>query len=98
MKTTRQCPKCKSLKVGYLEAIADHIDTARTQPQHLGAVAHKVNWAMSRVQPVGQLEAYVCAECGFLESYVQAASEVPFDKLPGWVWLNPDAPSNEPYR
>ena len=36
----------------------------------------------------GMLEAFVCTECGYLETYVKDPTTVPFEKLRGFSWLN----------
>jgi predicted nucleic-acid-binding Zn-ribbon protein len=46
----------------------------------------------------GRLEAYVCADCGFHETYVADAKSVDWERLQGFAWVNPDAPRAGPFR
>ena len=48
--------------------------------------------------PVGQLEAWVCTECGFYETYVKDPSTVPFDELDGFRWVHPRPVEGGPFR
>jgi predicted Zn-ribbon and HTH transcriptional regulator len=47
---------------------------------------------------VGQLEAYVCTECGFHETYVREPKTVPWHDLQGFTWVNPDPIADGPFR
>ena len=112
MKASKQCPKCDSLRVGYLEALPDVHDrsggpgtTAPVKHQAVGVVVTRpaqktfiglVAPEASVVQ--GELEAYLCADCGYFEHYVKSPEDVPFDKLEGFHWLNPEAAEAGPYR
>jgi hypothetical protein len=49
-------------------------------------------------QSVGPLEAIVCTECGYLETYVTDPTTVPFEKLLGFRWVNEPNPRRGTFR
>lgn len=52
-----------------------------------------------KVSPlIGKLEAYVCTECGYHESYVQDPSVVRWSDIVGFAWVNEPAESEGVYR
>ena len=56
-------------------------------------------WKYGDVHPlVGPLEAYVCTDCGYHETYVVEPRNVEWAKLVGFSWVNSDAPSSGPFR
>jgi len=60
VKTTLQCPKCDGRKIAHVP----HVDNAMNGQL---ALAHR---AMRFVKPpVGHVEAFVCAGCGYSEHY-----------------------------
>jgi predicted nucleic-acid-binding Zn-ribbon protein len=84
MKQSRACPKCHSTRVGYLEFQTDktgEISGARS-------VGHRVvqREIAIDVSEAGDLEAYVCTECGYFESYVKQPAAVPWTQLAGFRW------------
>ena len=97
MKASKQCPKCNSLRVGYLETVADkgEYDTS-TWSAAIGKTETKGWFGGGKV--VGELEAFLCADCGYFEQYVKSPEKVPYDKLQGFHWLNPEPPEEGPYR
>jgi predicted nucleic-acid-binding Zn-ribbon protein len=97
MKASKQCPKCHSLKVGYLEQAIDRGEySSDTWPAAVGKTEPRSWFAVGTV--VGALEAYLCAECGYYETYVKDPATVPFDQLAGFHWLNETADPGKPYR
>ncbi|HSR48184.1 MAG TPA: hypothetical protein VLL77_09400 [Anaerolineales bacterium] len=38
--------------------------------------------------PVGNLEAYLCTNCGLFETYVKDPSSVPYESIIGITWQN----------
>lgn len=53
----------------------------------------------ARYRPlVGPLEAYVCTECGYYETYVKELDEIEWDKLVGFSWINSKPPQGGPFR
>ena len=104
MKASKQCPKCNSLKVGRLEEVWD-VDTERSgetfKSQPVGFVVKKRQLGKRLIEenvPTGELEAYLCASCGYFETYVKHAETIPFDELDGFSWLNPAIGEEGPYR
>jgi hypothetical protein len=49
-------------------------------------------------EAVGALEAHLCAECGYFETYVTAPASVPYDELKGFQWVNDPPPEGGAYR
>lgn len=83
MKKSKQCPKCDSLKVGYLENV-----------MAWGPPFYKPGRPFSR----GDLAAFVCGDCGYFETYL-TNPKTDLEKLSdidGFRWLNAD--QNRPYR
>ncbi len=95
MKKSKQCPKCDSRKVGYI----NHQPEA--DPGRWRIVAHIRarqfgEGSGPKLSPV--LEAYVCTRCGFYESYVRAPEATPWAELSGFRMLNATPDSDGPYR
>ena len=123
MKRTKQCPKCQSIKIGYLPEQPDADDVlvapkvagidpsmpaigsqaARSlPPRTLGLSTDSVEsgfWQHGTVTPlIGRLEAYVCTDCGYHETYVASPAAVPWKKLVGFVLINEPGARVGPYR
>lgn len=47
---------------------------------------------------VGQLEAYVCTDCGYHETYVRDPKSVAWSDLQGFTWVNSKPPEDGPFR
>ena len=98
MKASKQCPKCSSRRVGYLENVLD-LNQAYPETYSPAAVALDVARGRDGVHEArGKLEAYLCAECGYYETYVKDVASLPFDKLQGFHWVNEKADTRQPYR
>ena len=100
MKARKQCPKCSSLRVGYLETrVSEDRGQGSTGPKPLplGVTEHPGIFFTTQ-EAFGELEAYLCADCGFLETYVKNPAETNYDELVGFHWLNPDSVEEGPYR
>ncbi len=118
MKRTKQCPKCGSVRIGYLPEQPDaddvlvHPDHPRLDPtvpavganstvavRALGISVDAVEtggWHGRTKPMLGRLEAYVCTECGYHETYVASPREVPWERMAGFAWVNPS--NDGPYR
>ncbi|MEO8706464.1 MAG: hypothetical protein ABI867_40940 [Kofleriaceae bacterium] len=76
--------------------------TSETLPRSLGVSKETVNTGWSNygvVHPlVGTLEAYICSECGYHETYVKDPRTVEWDKLQDFRWVNPDVSDGGPFR
>jgi predicted Zn-ribbon and HTH transcriptional regulator len=82
MKASKQCPKCRSTRVGALaEALYDddYQVGVHYKPLPVGVTAKGV---------VGRLEAYLCADCGYYETYVKDPASIPFEAIQGFRWVN----------
>jgi len=100
MKSSKQCPKCDSLKVGHLPTVPDEADDYGVLASTIGMI-EKVSgkWLkVFRSQKVGMLEAFVCTECGYYETYVKQPQEVRFGAIAGFSWVNPRAAAQGPFR
>src|SRR5262245_58245088 len=114
MKRTKQCPKCESVRIGYLEEQLDADDRVehadRSHPDRIRAVhgftprfagVHSVPvWGNTpSYRPlVGALEAYVCTDCGYFETFVKEPRTVAWEQLVGFSWVNPPPPEGGPFR
>jgi predicted nucleic-acid-binding Zn-ribbon protein len=98
MKASKQCPKCHSLKVGYLEHVLDHAYNRHVDAV-VGLTSLKVSaWSGPLGEAKGTFEAYVCSACGYYETYVKDPASVPFEQIAGFHWLNEHPDSGQPYR
>ena len=97
MKSTRQCPKCDSLKVGYFEKIYEQ-GASRDHPVPASVGMIEGKGFLSRDEVSGELEAYLCAACGYYETYVKDPGSISFEDLKGFQWLNPDPSADGPFR
>lgn len=113
MKRSKQCPKCQSLRVGYLAAQADADDSFHSEGKHFSRAEEATNrpvghsdqivetgfWAFGDVRLLlGELEAYVCVDCGYHESYVKSPESLEWESLRGFSWVNPPQSGDGPYR
>jgi predicted nucleic-acid-binding Zn-ribbon protein len=96
MKVSRQCPKCESRKIGYINYQPDASGTFMRW--RVIAQVRKPEAFGTRWPRLGELEAYVCTECGYYESYVKDPASTPWDQLSGFRLINPDGPPDGPYR
>ena len=97
MKKSGACPKCGSKKIGHLENVVHRVDTVYestkiTDHAHapLGINREETKGILTIITevPVGQLEAYLCADCGFYETYIKEPGRVPYDSILGFTWVN----------
>ena len=95
MKKSKQCPKCESLRIGHLERVIDRIGDGNAAPQAAARVEETGFFASDRYF---ETEAYLCAECGYLETYLRSPTALPYDKLSDFRWVNPGATQEGPYR
>lgn len=85
MKRNWQCPKCQSTRVGYFENVVD-------QSQH-GLSKRKIGEAqtgsmlgLAVVEGVGEIEAFVCTDCGYFEEYVKEPQTINWSAMRGFCW------------
>jgi len=116
MKSNKQCPKCKSLRIGLLSTQGpddtlkgeSEIVDVRTRGGHghisnpfaigLGPTKATTETVTRTVESFHELEAYICADCGYFESYVRTPDEVPWNDLVSFRWVNAAPPREGPYR
>ncbi len=89
MKRSRQCPKCDSRRVGYFSHLPDIGQSSPSSQRVIGTIPSGSVWRAEAL--VGTLEAYVCAACGYVETYVKDVADVPFASLDGFRWVNAEA-------
>lgn len=74
----------------------------RVPPRMVGISKERIEtgaFTYGTVSPLlGQLEAYVCTECGYHESYVHDPSAVRWTDLVGFSWVNDPPVSEGAYR
>jgi hypothetical protein len=96
MKASKQCPKCHGHRVGHLENVTDKDVGHETAVLGFSHVRGK--WLGDSGEAVGSLEAYLCAECGYYETYVKDPGSVPYDEMKGFHWVNDPPPPEGAYR
>ncbi len=92
MKRRKRCPKCGSDAIGHL----DHLPDTMSSEQEISEQALGLVVRASGPEKVGVIEAFVCTECGLLETYVRDPEGVPFEEIVGFSWVSAD--SEHPYR
>ena len=111
MKQSKKCPKCHSLRVGYIENVPDitsavavpdgSAQRGTSPPPRAAGVGPVVDTGMLRWGKVsalvGALEAYVCVDCGLYETYVRTPDTVDWEDIRDFHWMN-DHVSSGPYR
>ena len=96
MKRSRHCPKCDSRRVGYFSHLPDRAEHSPAPPRVIGTIPSGSIWRAAEL--VGTLEAYVCGECGHVETYVKDVADVPFTSLDGFQWVNAEVEGEGPFR
>ena len=86
MKQSKRCPKCQSARIGYLEYQTDKVGGV-TGPRSVGHLVKQQAMTID-LSDAGDLEAYVCTECGYFESFVKQPEAVPWPELAGFRWIN----------
>lgn len=82
MKKTRQCPKCDGLDLYYIAAplAPTHDTSSLRRGASLGlAWADGEYHDFNILRGLGELEAYCCATCGYLETYVKDWEKIQAD-------------------
>ncbi len=103
MKSSKQCPKCNSLKIALLPKL-DRIEEDETPHEEKVGYQLETTRIGSFVltgapEYFGKLLSYICTACGYTEVYVAEPGTVPWASLRGLVWLNGNPRSSEsPYR
>jgi predicted nucleic-acid-binding Zn-ribbon protein len=104
MKQTKQCPKCRSLRVGFLERQYERsgeYDSDYERPAVLVEETRRAFWSGKEKLVTGRfgsLEAYICTECGYHETYVVDPQNIPWDRVAGFHFLHAEVDGEGPYR
>jgi hypothetical protein len=98
VKNDKQCPKCKSLDIGFIEHQPDLRADSKTAYKRVAGLAPVLEGSASVIRKVGTLEAYVCMECGFYETYVRDPRTVEWESIAGFRRVNPDVAPDGPFR
>lgn len=93
MKRTGRCPKCDATKIGVVKEVRDE-DTG-PRARHLASEIWQGHF-LSETRPVGQVEAYVCTECGYFEEYLARPEAMEWEKVRGFSWRAKGEPG--PFR
>jgi predicted nucleic-acid-binding Zn-ribbon protein len=100
MRKSHRCPKCKRRDIVFVPRILDR-SGGETHPLALWVgVKRKTERGKDKLEydaPFGQLEAYVCRQCGYTELYVASVEQLKLEDLPGAVVLAGPDPEG-PYR
>jgi hypothetical protein len=97
MKTKKQCPKCWSKAIGHLAAQPDATDTSAYPTERPVGKLLVESFSGGVPHGHGRLEAYICTDCGYHESYVVDPKTIRWNELYGFTWLEQDEPDG-PYR
>ena len=103
MKFDEKCPKCDSMKIGFIDRVIDRKGgtLAGNVAGVVGMAAKEGHFKGADVRPGdlwGRLEAYICTECGYYEQYVHRPEQVPFEMLEGFRWVHEDPQHRGPFR
>ena len=74
------CPKCQGTKIGHVPILVDWDRGAHRRRLGKGTVG--------RMTAYGEIEAYVCTQCGFFEEYVKTPGAVPWTSIDGFKWVD----------
>jgi len=89
MRQTKRCPKCSGSRIGVVTGVFDHWKIS------LGAMADSLGLppdAVGTSQSDLERTAYLCADCGYYETYVSHPEKIDYGQLRGkFAWLNPPA-------
>jgi predicted nucleic-acid-binding Zn-ribbon protein len=86
MKKTWACPKCQSRRVGYLENLVDRSPSGQEDRKYIGYQRAGELFGITAFRVGGEVEAYVCADCGYFEEYVKDPQHIPWDTMRGFRW------------
>jgi predicted nucleic-acid-binding Zn-ribbon protein len=80
MKRTLTCPKCGSVDLYYVAKVAEGFRNCDVKGADLAVIARKTpgvfGTELVHHESTGQLEAYACQRCGYIEHYLKEPLEV----------------------
>lgn len=85
MKRSWECPKCESARVGYLERLPDAGQSGKLG-RMIGGASPPNAGRLTLLERVGEVEAFICADCGYFEEYVKAPQTIPWDQVKHFRW------------
>lgn len=93
MKRTWKCPKCQSARVGYFESLIDAQGTYQPASRKVGEARREVEGILGGRSETkvaaGELEAFVCTDCGYMEEYVKDPQSLDWNAFERFRWCNP---------
>ena len=99
MRSTQQCPKCQGRKLYVIDPVR------QADPENRNMVmVQPVTYAYTGIRlEAGSIEAWVCAGCGFMESYAKNAVDTLWQmaqrsKTTGVRYIDGAPDANTPYR
>lgn len=84
MKKSWTCPKCLSQRVGYFENMVDKADGS--DRKFIGYQKSGAILGLTAYQGCGDVEGFVCTECGYYEEYVKNPQQIQWDTMKGFRW------------
>jgi len=97
MKRNWQCPKCHSQRVGYLENVTD-VGEHGLESRKIGQAQTGSLFGLAVVEGHGDIEAFVCTDCGYFEEYVKQAQAIDWNGMRGFRWCHPELAGQPPGR
>ena len=87
MKHTRRCPKCQHDRILHIATIADrygqHLNQDASVPMKIAhyskSLGNVLGLALTTTERAGELEAGVCARCGYTEFYTKNPADIIVD-------------------
>lgn len=86
MKRTWTCPKCQGTRVGYFESLPDAGRSSQSDKRMIGVAFPAQRGFISVGRQVGEVEAFICTDCGYFEEYVKAPHTIPWDQVEHFRW------------
>lgn len=98
MRDSLRCPKCQSARIGHLERVEDQDGDKPTRTRSLATGYSGTLFTGGMRRHAAEVEAWVCADCGFFEEYVKNPDGVKWDQLPGFRWAREPDDGDGPFR
>jgi predicted nucleic-acid-binding Zn-ribbon protein len=89
MKQSWQCTKCRGRRVGYLGTVADS-GPRGLHSRKIGEAVSGAVLGMRVLKSAGEIEAFVCTDCGYFEEYVKDPGSIDWNSMNGFRWCRPE--------
>jgi hypothetical protein len=91
MKRSGVCPKCQGQRVGRITHVVDDGPAGKRQ------LVQMRGWIRSNA---GDVEAYVCTDCGYFEEHVAHSDlrTLAWEKVEGFEWHSAPSGGSGPFR